>query len=53
MWLKACHSAHLICFPDIFDDDITDDDIKTLLNKNGHPRELVSRNIKSHLNGLK
>ena len=49
MWLKACHSAHLICFPDIFDDDITDDDIKTLLNKNGHPRGIRSFLTRTHM----
>ena len=46
-----CHRAHLICSPEFFEDEI--EYIKTLLYKNGYPPELVSRVIKSHLNGLK
>ena len=45
-----CHRAHLICAPEFFKEI---NFIKTLLYRNGYPPELVSKTIKSHLNGLK
>ena len=46
-----CHCAYFICSPEFLEKEI--DDIKNLLYRNGYLPELVSRTVKSHLNGLK
>ena len=45
-----CHRAHKICSPELLLSEIKQ--IKTLLNKNGYPQELVNKTIHLHVKNL-
>ena len=42
-----CHRAHKICSPELLSSELNN--IKTLLNRNGYPQELVTKTINMHL----